>query len=125
MTDQTPPLPPRHVVLVVEDDDAVRRSLQLMLHWRGFDVRSYAAANTLLDDPESLRAECLIADYRLPDGDGVGILRALRRRGWQGRAVMVTGHPSPTLRDAAGAAGFDAVLAKPVNKHELIGAMLN
>ena len=34
--------------LIVEDDEGVRRSLQLLLHWRGYDVRSYAAADLLL-----------------------------------------------------------------------------
>lgn len=114
---------PRPRVLLVEDDDGVRRSLHLMLHGRGFDVRSYAAAGPLLADPSIGEAHALIADFRLPDSDGIGVRRALDRIGWRGRSVMITAFPSPILRNSALAAGYDAVLEKPVRAHELIGAL--
>lgn len=114
---------PRPRVLLVEDDDGVRRSLHLLLHGRGFDVRSYSAAGPLLADPSIGEARCLIADYRLPDSDGFGVLRALHRIGWQGRSVLITAYPSITLRAAAEACGYDAILEKPIRQHELIGAL--
>lgn len=110
-------------VLLVEDDDVVRRSLHLLLRGQGFDVRSYARAHTLTDDAGVGEAAYLIADYRLADGDGIGVLRGLRRRGWQGRAVMVTGHYSATLCDAAMAGGFDVVLEKPLKPGQLLATL--
>ena len=110
-------------VLLVEDDEGVRRSLHLMLRGRGFDVRSYAAAAPLLADPTIKEARCLIADFRLPDSDGVAVRRGLGELGWQGRSVMITAYPSEPLREQALAAGYDAVLDKPVRQHELIGAL--
>lgn len=114
---------PRTRVLLVEDDDGVRRSMHLMLHGRGYEVRSYSAAGPLLADPTINEAKCLIADYRLPDSDGLGVLRALQRNGWEGRSVLITAFPSSTLREAAQACGYDGILEKPVRQHELLGAL--
>ena len=117
------PATQRPRILLVEDDDGVRRSLHLMLHGQGFDVRSYCAAAPLLADPSVNGAQCLIVDYRLPDSDGLDVLRALRQSGWHGRSVLITAYPSPSVREAAQSCGFDAVLEKPLRQHELIDAI--
>ena len=114
---------PRHVVLLIEDDETVRRSLQLLLHWRGYDVRSFAGAGPVLDAQELGEVDALITDYRLPDGDGIGVLRSLRRKGWAGKAILITAFPSEMLTETARATGFDAVLEKPLRQHELVGAL--
>lgn len=121
MLDSNPLQRPR--VLLVEDDDGVRRSIHLMLNGRGYDVRSYSAAAPLLADPSISGAEVLVADYRLPDSDGLGVLRALQRIGWTGRAVLMTAYPSGTLREAAAACGYDAILEKPIPQHQLLAAI--
>jgi DNA-binding response OmpR family regulator len=110
-------------VLLLEDDAGVRRSLHLMLHGAGYEVRSYSAAAALLADRTIDEALLLIADYRLADGDGVEVMRALRQRGWNGRALMITAFPSPALRAAALEAGYDMVFDKPLLQHELLGAL--
>ncbi|MBX3593365.1 response regulator [Sphingomonas sp.] len=114
---------PSDRVLLVEDDDAVRRSIHLLLHGRGYDVKSYSGAAMVVGDGDAERAGYLITDYRLADGDGIGVLRGLRRRGWHGRAVLVTGHYSDTLCAAALASGFDAVLEKPLKQGQLLAAL--
>ena len=45
----------QRVVLLIEDDEAVRRSLQMLLHWRGYDVRSFAGAAPVLEGHASSR----------------------------------------------------------------------
>ena len=130
MSDESIPSPgptdehPR-VVLLIEDDEAVRRSLQLLLHWRGYDVRSFASAGPVLDGDGVGNIDVLVTDYRLPDGDGIGVLRALRRSGWSGKAILITAFPSTTLTESARATGFDAVPEKPLRQHELVGALAN
>lgn len=111
------------VVLLIEDDEAVRRSIQLLLHWRGYDVRSFASASPVLDADGIGDVDVLVTDYRLPDGDGIGVLRALRRSGWSGKAILITAFPSSALTESAHAIGFDAVLEKPLRQHELVGAL--
>ncbi len=115
---------PRRRLILVEDDEGVRRSLQLLLAWRGFDVRSYASAASAIGHlSEDQDSDALVIDYRLPDGDGIGLLRALRRTGWSGRSVLITAFSSKTLIDAALASGFDAVLEKPLRQQELFHAL--
>jgi len=123
MQGQDSPREMRERVLLLEDDAGVRRSLHLMLHGAGYDVRSYSAAAALLADPGVGDAGVLIADYRLSDGDGVDVLRTLREQSWNGRAVLITAFPSPALRATAKEAGYDLVLDKPVLQHNLLGAL--
>jgi len=114
----------RPKIWLVEDDPAVRRSLQLLLQGRGFEVRAYAAGSALLSDTATLDAACFIADYRMEELDGLDVLRALRARGWQGPAIMITAFPSAQLSDDAKAAGFQAVIDKPFREHLISDAVL-
>jgi len=104
----------RSTILVVEDDPAVRRSLQLILQGGGFAVRSYATGAALLADPNIPDAQMVVADYRLPDSDGLQVLRGLHAAGFQGSAVLVTGFGTPELEARAREAGFVRILEKPL-----------
>lgn len=121
-TIDTPDLRP--LVLLVEDEDGVRRSLQLFLTGRGYRVRAFSAAAPAIADPGSDEATLLVADYRLPDGDGVTLLAGLRQRGWQGRAVLVTAYPSEQLARTAVSAGFVTVIEKPLRHEELLASLV-
>lgn len=110
-------------ILLVEDDPAVRRSLQLILQGGGFAVRSYATGAALLADSGVQHAHAVVADYRLPDSDGLRLLRDLRRAGFNGPAILVTGFGSPELEASARAAGFARILEKPLADRVLREAM--
>lgn len=111
------------LILLLEDDAGVRRALHLMLRAHGFDVHAHEAAGPLLADPAVAGADFLIADYRLVDSNGIEVLHALRASGWQGRAILITGIALPTLRAEALAAGYAAVLEKPLQPHDLLHAL--
>jgi FixJ family two-component response regulator len=106
-------------LLLVEDDAGVRRSLQLLLRARGFDVRAYSAGAALLADPLADSAGCFVADYSMDDLDGLEVLSRLRSRGWTGPAVLITAFPTADLRERALASGFDEVLEKPFRENVL------
>lgn len=110
-------------VLIVEDDPAVRRSMQLLLQGQGFDVRAYGSAEALLADGAFEQSCCLIADYKMQGLDGINLLSRLRERGWQGKAVLVTAFPSSQLADQAIAAGYTAVFEKPLRERSLVEAI--
>lgn len=116
---------PRQRILLVEDDDGVRRSTHLMLQAQGYDVRSFATSAALIADPTSGEAAWLVADYRLSDSNGLEVLGVLRAQGWTGRAVLITAFSSASLREAALAAGFETVLEKPLRPHELAAILGN
>jgi FixJ family two-component response regulator len=110
----------RPKIVLVEDDAGVRRSLQLLLQGRGYDVRAYASGVALLADPAPSDAACFIADYCMADFDGIEILSELRRRDWHGPAVLISAYASPDLVARATEAGFGRVVAKPFLDHFLI-----
>ena len=114
----------RPMLILVEDDDSVRRSLQLLLSGSGYRVRAFASAASALADPVVLGADFLVADYLLSESDGVELLGGLRARGWAGRAILVTAYPSNELRRAAEEVGYMAVMEKPVRHQELLLALL-
>jgi CheY-like chemotaxis protein len=107
-------IPVRPRVLLVEDDAAVRRSLQLLLRAKGYDVRAYSSPLGLAADAEALRADCLVADLMMPDRDAVDLLADLRAAGWTGPAVLISGYLTPEREARARAAGFQTVLPKPL-----------
>lgn len=110
-------------ILLVEDDPGVRRSLQLLLQARGYDVRSHATGATLLADPAVETAVCMVADYRLTGLDGVEVLQALRARGWSGPAILITAFGSSGLTARAVAAGYASVVEKPMRDQILVATL--
>ncbi|GLI98228.1 response regulator [Sphingobium sp. AR-3-1] len=118
------PLPvERPKILLVEDEPAVRRSLQLLLHARGYDIRSYASSTAMFADPLVNDAICLVTDYRMPEMDGLEVLQSLRARGWRGPAILVTAYGSPDLVERAMKEGFSIVIEKPLREHALADAV--
>jgi Response regulator containing CheY-like receiver, AAA-type ATPase, and DNA-binding domains len=110
-------------ILIVEDDSGMRRSMQLLLQGRGFEVRAYAAADPMLLDEELPQAACLVIDYLLGDRDGLSVLGSLRKLGWGGPAILITAHATDELRRSATGAGFSAFLEKPFKEHILVNTV--
>jgi FixJ family two-component response regulator len=124
MTNDLPALPSaRPILLLVEDDDGVRRGLQLLLSGQGFEVHAFASARTALADTALQSARYFVADYALADSNGVELITALRARGWPGKAVLITAFSSADLRAAALAAGYAAMLDKPFRDDDLLRAL--
>lgn len=107
-------------VLLVEDDDAVRRSLQLLLRSHGYEVRAFASAVGLGQDAKAQRADCLIADLIMPQTDAMQLLAELRANGWSGRSILISGFLDAGWEAKARGAGYDAVLAKPISDSVLV-----
>ena len=123
MTDaiEPPPIPTdRAKLLLVEDDPAVRRSLQLLLRGHGYNVRAYSGGRQMLDDPTTVDAACLITDFRMNDMNGIEILQHLRAKGWRQPAILITAFPGEALLSSARAAGFYVVLEKPLQDQALM-----
>ena len=107
-------------VLLVEDDDAVRRSLQLLLRSRGYDVRAHCSAVGLARDPATRACDCLIADLMMPQLDAIQLLSEFRAAGWHGKAILISGFLDHQWEEKALAAGYDAVLPKPISDSVLV-----
>jgi two-component system response regulator FixJ len=107
------------VVLVIDDDVAVRNSLKFSLEIEGFAVRTYATSATLLEDRDLPAHGCLVLDYNLPDMNGLALLQSLRQRGTTMPAILITTHPSPALRARASAMGI-GIVEKPLLGNTLL-----
>ena len=103
----------RPVVLVIDDDPAVRNSLKFALEIEGFSVRLYPTGAELLDEKDIPESGCLLTDYHLPGMNGLDLLAKLRERNIRLPAILITTHPSATIRDRAALAGV-RLIEKPL-----------
>lgn len=120
---ESPEIPVMPVVHVVDDDEAVRRSLALMLGSFGHSTRSYASAEALLETPGELAPGCAIVDIRMPGMDGLALQQALVRRGANLPVVVVTGHADVTSAVRAMKAGAVDFIEKPYSEADMLGAV--
>jgi DNA-binding NtrC family response regulator len=107
-------------ILVIEDDDANRRSLVRALKREGYDVASFGEAEPALEHLRANRDICLIVtDLMLPGTDGFGVLEGAREINPKVGLLMITGHASIESAVDAMKRGADDYLTKPVNLAEL------
>jgi two-component system, LuxR family, response regulator FixJ len=93
----------KHVILVVDDDEAVRNSLRNMMESEGFEVYAFSNGHDLLNEASLPTIGCLIVDYNMPAMNGLELVAALRGRGISVPAIIVTGNPTKYVRDRAAA----------------------
>ena len=108
----------KHIVLV-DDDEDVRRSFNMLLRARGFFVRAFETGSDLLAFEKISKSACFLLDYRLPDMNGIELLQNLRRSGQENPAFLITGDPLPSIRPRASMAGFLGVIEKPADANKL------
>lgn len=107
-------------IFVVDDEPAVRDSLQVLLGTYGFAVETYATAASFLDRADAHRPGCLVADVRMPGMTGIELQRELTRRGNSMPVIVITGHGDvPMAVDALKAGAMD-FLEKPLNDEALV-----
>lgn len=95
---------PRSVVIVVDDDPAVRNSLKFSLEIEGFLVRLYASGSELLGERDITYCSCLVVDERMPGITGLDLISKLREQRISVPAILITSQPTAELaRRAAGA----------------------
>lgn len=104
------PLP---VVVLVDDDSALRNALAFSLELEGFDVKTCESGEALLALELPTNNACLVIDQRLPGITGLRALDQLRRREVDLPALLITTNPKAALRTAAARAGVP-IVEKPL-----------
>ena len=107
------------LVVIADDDHAVRRALQFTVELDGYRVVTCPSGEALLDLELPDDRACLVIDERLPGLTGLRTLSQLRRRGCGLPALLITSHPSRQLRAAAAQARV-SILEKPLLEDGLI-----
>lgn len=107
------------LVCVVDDDEAVRDSLGILLMARGLSVRTFESARQFLEDGAANSCALLLLDMHMPEMSGLALLLELRQSGKAISSIVITGGPDASLGRTAEDAGALAVLRKPVPEDEL------
>ena len=101
------------VVHVIDDDTAARESLTFLLGTAEFEVKAYESAEAFLDAAPSSQTGCVITDVRMPEIDGIELLRRLRSQGIALPVIVITGHGDVPLAVEAIKAGAADFIEKP------------
>jgi FixJ family two-component response regulator len=108
-----PPSAAHPLVVIVDDDPAVRSALAFSLELEGFQVCACATGEDLLALELPGHDTCLVIDERLPGITGLATLNRLRSRDVRLPAVLITTNPNANLRAAAASAGAP-IVEKPL-----------
>ncbi|MBA4805720.1 MAG: response regulator [Brevundimonas sp.] len=111
------------VVHVVDDDAAVRNSLRFLLKASGFEAATYASGPELLAQAAELRPGCVLTDVRMPEMNGIELVRQLKARGVSHPVVVMTGHADVPLAIEAMRAGVVDFIEKPFDDEALLAAV--
>jgi FixJ family two-component response regulator len=109
----------RHVVIIADDDDAVRNSLKFSFELEGFSVRTYGSGAELLESIALENGSCFVIDQKMPGMTGLDVVNRLRARQINAPAILITSHPGRILRQLAQAANV-AIVEKPLLTNMLI-----
>src|SRR5215470_17882579 len=114
-------------VLVVDDEADFLATYERLLGRQGYEVITATSRATGLAAVRAAagkhRLDLVISDLRLPDGDGLDVVRAAREATNPPPVIVVTGYPSDETRRAATAAGASAFFAKPFAAAALLEAI--
>ncbi|HZW76407.1 MAG TPA: response regulator [Caldimonas sp.] len=111
------------LVAVIDDDEATCLAVARLLAATGHRVRTFTTARDYLDDLDAAAPSCVLVDIRMPDVDGLALVRAMRENGIEAPTVFMTasGHV-PTAVEAMKEGAID-LLAKPFSADELAAVM--
>jgi two-component system, LuxR family, response regulator FixJ len=108
------------VVHVVDDDEAVRQSLQFLLESAGMAVQTQESAAAFLKVVREVEAGCVITDVRMPEVSGVDLLRRLRELELDLPVIVITGHGDIPLAVEAMKIGAADFFEKPFDDEMLL-----
>jgi FixJ family two-component response regulator len=108
------------MVFIVDDDEAVRGSLKLLLKSIGLPAQTYASAQEFLASFDPLRPGCLVLDIRMPGMSGLELQETLNARGALLPIIFITGHGDVPMAVEAMQRGAMDFLQKPFRDQDLL-----
>jgi two-component system response regulator FixJ len=111
----------RGKVYVIDDDEAMRDSLDFLLGSADFDVTLFESANRFLETLSSTDFGCVVSDIRMPGIDGIELLKRLKASRSAFPVLIMTGHGDVPLAVEAMKLGASDFLEKPFEDDRLVG----
>jgi formate hydrogenlyase transcriptional activator len=117
------PLPNLPIVFVVDDDDSVRESMELLIRHEGWQPETFAFAREFLDRPRPLVPNCLVLDISHQDLNGLDLQKRIVAERAGMPIILITGHGDVPTSVQAMKAGAVEFLIKPFSDEALSGAI--
>ena len=112
-------------VFVVDDDQAMRTSLQWLIESTGMQVRTFASADSFLAAYYPGRAGCMLLDVRMPGMSGLELQSYMAREGYRLPVIIITGHGDVAMAVRAMKAGAVDFIEKPFHDEDLLRSIRN
>lgn len=110
-------------IFVVDDDDAVRESVGMLLESAGYKVKPFESSVAFLESAGSLPFGCALIDVRMPELDGLELQERLRARGIGVPVIIMTGHGDVPMAVRAMRAGAVDFVEKPFDDEALLAGV--
>jgi two-component system response regulator FixJ len=114
---------PEAIIYVIDDDDAVRQSLEFLLKTAGMAVRGFEHAGAFLEILPQIRHGVVVTDVRMPDIGGIDLLRSLKQTNPDLPVIVITGHGDISLAVEAMKIGAVDFLEKPFDDDLLVASV--
>ncbi len=114
---------PEQTVYVIDDDEAVRQSLEFLLKTAGITVLGFESAKVFLEQLPHIKSGCIITDVRMPEISGIDVLRRVRDTSAHIPVIVITGHGDVSLAVEAMKVGAVDFLEKPFDDEMLLSSV--
>jgi FixJ family two-component response regulator len=111
------------LISIVDDDEALRSSLEDLIRSVGFRVQGFSSAEAFLRSNQVQTTDCLILDVRMPGMTGPGLQRDLRSKNTDLPIIFITAYENPDIRAQVFETGAVAFLYKPFYEEDLLDAI--
>ena len=114
---------PGELIFLVDDDDAVRASLDALLVTAGYRTAQFGSGTDFLESADVGVGACVLLDVKMPGPDGLEVQRRLNERGETLAVIILTGHGDIAMAVQAIRAGAVDFLEKPVSRDRLLNSV--
>jgi two-component system response regulator FixJ len=110
-------------IYIIDDDEAVRQSLQFMLKAAGITSRTFESAKAFMEILPQVTSGCIVTDVRMPEITGIDLLRHVMKTNPDLPVIVITGHGDISLAVEAMKIGATDFLEKPFDGEQLLSAV--
>jgi RNA polymerase sigma factor (sigma-70 family) len=116
-------MPSAPLIYVLDDDAAIRTSLERLMRSVGLEARSFPSAAEFLRQSREDRPSCLVVDVRMPGLSGLDLQETLTASGWTAPIIFISGHGTVPISVRAMKAGAVNFLQKPFEDQEILDSI--
>jgi two-component system response regulator FixJ len=111
------------LVHIVDDEEAIRRSLDFMLRSAGYRTERWEGGEGFLRGADNAQSACVLLDVRMPGMDGLQVQAEMAARGYNFPVIVLTGHGDIATAVRAMRGGAVDFVEKPFNRERLLQAL--